>query len=1507
MRGCGVAVFVFALGCMGPLSSPAAARAVEPDDIATLSTPAEALAVLEQTIGLSLTAATNFNIRFDDVLGWETYSLYGAATMNLEGATVTLDLGTEAAPGIILKEGWFEPWYVDALQVTISEELSFGGVTLTTGPSGLSVTYNSTTKQLEATGEADLEVEGASMGVRLGDSTTPGMTLSLIAGQEEVALDRLNLDVTSDLVLAGLTLKTDPVAGAAFSYDATQSVYLAYGGATLSVEGVEVGVHLGTRTHPGIVISNGVLGQLNLSIKEDFTLAGLTVKTGTNGVGAAYNRSTGMLDAFGEVDLEFDGQSVAVSLGSSASDPGLQLAIDTATGGVELDALDIDVQTSLQLFGLTLNTSSEDFDFQYNKNGNRYEAFGGLELTIEGEAIDARMGDATAPGLIISNGVIEQLSFAITEHFQIAGLTLATGTNGVGARYNRATDLVDVYGEIDLTFDGQSIGVMLGDATAPGLQLAIQTNGATVLEDINIDINEDFTLFGLELATTPGVGFDFQYNRSNNWYEAFGGLTMTVDGESVGVDLGDAANPGIIVSNGVVEHINMQASADIHVAGFTFEVPTDDPVDIQFTRDPDGDHYLISGEVILSDLWKVDLALGTEQHPGLKIVDGQWDIESLSIDVANIHLGFVTLQNIAVRYSRSLVGLLDLDIDLDVAIPEIGEIDAKIDVANGKLEDVALTYSVSGTSEGLEIADTGVSIAELGADLTNLDQPPLIGFDGTVGIEFGGQIDIAGRNVTLIRVNGAVSVDKDHFYMRDDVLIGAYQPDTPAHAPWKVVLFDGEVVVDLDWTIDDYYFDGSIKLPTDYGLFMESKLVINSRVLDVLIDAGVRIPTEIPVFGGIELEDIGVAVRIDYADPSEDYAAAWTQFLAWTIGVEFEWNKNKFKLLDGAQVTQIEDQIEDDQDFRHITKYVTLPAGASAYSVHLDWGQALPAAAFVLQGPATFDGQQTYDIYLAELLDITPSNGVSLSGGILSEVLNTNEVSFFIKQGAAGEALLNDDFGPLTGLLQKMAVTMSFSNAPGLELTASDVEMQVVGHYTNSSISAPVLGSPAPAAMQRLQSGAAAITALTTGTQMPVQLDYWMLGLHASNATITLYLDDDASGYDGRAIARDLPYGTHHPVDGGSLVHPWPVAGHIRRPHSAYYLYARLDSPGRSPTFSSYSGPYHISPPLHGRVVDSARTNAPLRGMRVFLDEDLDGAFTPFIDRTVLTNPNGEFAFHALTAGVYRVGVIPPPGFEHNPSSGGAPDVYYDFTYTPGTSISVDFHLNQLRSISGYVFVDANENGARDEGEAGLQGALLYLDENGNHQYDAGEVRAHSTQSGLYRFHDVAGGREYALQLLAQSHHAHAWRYQLTTSTNRLQEHSGYDFAVAPADVQEVASPEFVAWANVALAGAAVSQRLAGADADGDGISNYGEFLANTDPRNAGSAPKIRFPSRRGPGLALEIDQQPDATYLIDRSFDLQTWELIREIRGNATEALPVLLNDPGDGGDRGFYRLRLE
>jgi protocatechuate 3,4-dioxygenase beta subunit len=140
---------------------------------------------------------------------------------------------------------------------------------------------------------------------------------------------------------------------------------------------------------------------------------------------------------------------------------------------------------------------------------------------------------------------------------------------------------------------------------------------------------------------------------------------------------------------------------------------------------------------------------------------------------------------------------------------------------------------------------------------------------------------------------------------------------------------------------------------------------------------------------------------------------------------------------------------------------------------------------------------------------------------------------------------------------------------------------------------------------------------------------------------------------------------------------------------------------------------------IRGRVLVDGNGNGkvdvsenPLAGVRVELLDD-SGKVTA----TTQTDPGGNYAFTNLAPGVYGVREIQPDGYydgvDHVGSAGGKrlpPDTLVGIQLVSGTLADrYDFLELEPVSLSGFVYVDDDDNGARNPGEEGIAGVQLTL------------------------------------------------------------------------------------------------------------------------------------------------------------------------------------------------------
>ncbi|MBI4162584.1 MAG: hypothetical protein HY513_02780, partial [Candidatus Aenigmarchaeota archaeon] len=139
----------------------------------------------------------------------------------------------------------------------------------------------------------------------------------------------------------------------------------------------------------------------------------------------------------------------------------------------------------------------------------------------------------------------------------------------------------------------------------------------------------------------------------------------------------------------------------------------------------------------------------------------------------------------------------------------------------------------------------------------------------------------------------------------------------------------------------------------------------------------------------------------------------------------------------------------------------------------------------------------------------------------------------------------------------------------------------------------------------------------------------------------------------------------------------------------------------------------------------------------IFLDQDNDDILDSGEPSTI-TDLNGHFIFSNLMPGTYYVREVLKEGWIQitpNPD----PIVVTDGEQITGIKFG-NQNVSATIIIRGIKFNDLNGNGAKDAGEPGLQGWNIFLDENGNNQFDAGEMSAVTDAGGNYEFKNLIPG-----------------------------------------------------------------------------------------------------------------------------------------------------------------------
>lgn len=163
---------------------------------------------------------------------------------------------------------------------------------------------------------------------------------------------------------------------------------------------------------------------------------------------------------------------------------------------------------------------------------------------------------------------------------------------------------------------------------------------------------------------------------------------------------------------------------------------------------------------------------------------------------------------------------------------------------------------------------------------------------------------------------------------------------------------------------------------------------------------------------------------------------------------------------------------------------------------------------------------------------------------------------------------------------------------------------------------------------------------------------------------------------------------------------------------------------------------------------------------QVFLDLNGNGRIDSGEPNQYAHKRSGAFTFSNLGAGSYALRQIPPKNYRQT-----LPKKFYTITVGNAQAVNgIAFGDTNLAYVAGFVFNDVNGNGAQNQGEAGMSGWVVWLDD-GDGMLEKSEQSLTTDSVGSYVFGAVPSG-SYSVRVLAKSGWGAttATRYPVTVS-----------------------------------------------------------------------------------------------------------------------------------------------
>ena len=473
----------------------------------------------------------------------------------------------------------------------------------------------------------------------------------------------------------------------------------------------------------------------SISVTDDFTAYGIQVSPVN--VTLNYATDTNTFSLTGSVENQFDGNTISSDLNLTIQNKVVQ-------------SLSYTVSADFDLKGLTF--SPKDFTFAYDISNSEYEMYGTAKVNESSNQIDVALGDENTPGIIISNGIIQQISASVTTDLKLGGLTISP--DNLSLFYSNSNSQYLMYGGVTASLADSSLELDLGDLSNPGLEIdngTINTISATVTSDftlkgmsftsdglafnydsqtdggtfsmygssqitfdgeaidvglgsdessagllyangtiqqIELDISADFSLKGLSLSPQ---NFGFVFNNATDQFELFGTLDSELESNSISLNLGDESDPGGIISGGVIQQLHMTVQDKFNYKDIEFTAK-----DLSFNYNKQDDSFKMFGDVeLIFDSETISATLGDESSPGLSMINGV--VQSLSMGIsADFKMKSLTIKptDLTFEYNKSeatyqMFGDIKVDVDSVEIEMSLGNSDNPgLEVENGVVKDI---------------------------------------------------------------------------------------------------------------------------------------------------------------------------------------------------------------------------------------------------------------------------------------------------------------------------------------------------------------------------------------------------------------------------------------------------------------------------------------------------------------------------------------------------------------------------------------------------------------------------------------------------------------------------------------------------------------------------------------------------------------------------------------------------------------------------------------------------
>lgn len=599
-----------------------------------------ALDASASTTGLGLAgavlSATGLRITYASATGGrpEQFTLSGTANLNY-GTGNNLTLAMPATSGLVITNNFLSSLNATAVFATGTK---IAGVSFSN--TSLSLAYAAASglvaAQLRLNGTTSLTfAKTQTLTLGLGDSESPGMLISggslqafngtvvanspVTLGTMSFTLNRTSVGYTAATATAAavLTVSGDAsVSASGVNGGSSFNVRMGSSATTQTVNGV-------TSTIPatnGLVIANGVIQSLDMSVTSNLTAGGLTFTT--KGLRMTENTSTGVLTVtgnttfsdsqLGTIAVNFGGTTASYLSSNGTAKPSITTA-GLALKNNSLISLDMTVTSNIHAGGVTFTTAGMRFT----------DVVATGVFTMTGAAtftesnlgtVSVNFGDSNSKGLVETNGVLTSLDLTVNSNLTIAGVTMTT--KGLHMVYAAGTgtspDMFSVTGKTSVTTADGNLSI----AATFGSSGLVITGGH--LTSLDMTVNSTFMAGNMKFTTKS---LEFIYTSANQLFTLTGTASVQMPSmdAAASVTFGSATDPGLVVQNGKLKDFDIAVTSGFKTGGVQFTTKN-----LTITYTSVGSVFTLSGTAAVSmpSLGSVAVSLGQEAANGTVLSRG---------------------------------------------------------------------------------------------------------------------------------------------------------------------------------------------------------------------------------------------------------------------------------------------------------------------------------------------------------------------------------------------------------------------------------------------------------------------------------------------------------------------------------------------------------------------------------------------------------------------------------------------------------------------------------------------------------------------------------------------------------------------------------------------------------------------------------------------------------------------------------------------------------------------